>query len=621
MISDGNGVPLLVQAEMLNFQILGGSVSPTITGADITTGTIFDGNNWGQYYPGVNQAGTLAVVGTDTVTGSVSPSGLLATLTLMVGTTPGEFSMAMLGTPEGNSFFSYGATPYTPAFPHGRFTVGNPDRHWTKDGGGAWDTDLNWSPFAPYTVGDQANFLGAVSSGTATVTLDGVRTAGSVTFNNTAASYNILANSGTSNLRMDNGLSAPTITNLGGNHAINAPVSLAMSTNVSVAAGSVLTLGGTVSGASSNLNLNGGGSLVLSGNNAYAGTNIGAGSTLYVGNGAANGTMGSGAVSNNGTLVIDRAGTATFGNAISGTGGVSLVGSATVTFAGASNYSGQTVIANGTLRLNGATSHTIGSVVGGGALQVDTGSSLVSRDVNVASVALVGTASHAIAPGSSYSKVFTLSLDHSGTGTAATYTSRLELNNNRLVVEAENSLDKSNKILSLNEAIFAGRNSGGAGGIVSSTVAGDPTLTIGVFDNGMLGKSNYAGGVGNVDSNSILVSPALLGDANLDGIVNFNDMIAVTSNWNTHGLSNGISTIDMAHGDLNSDGIVNFNDMIVVTSNWNHSSATFNLTALMEGENEGGFGLSPASVPEPASIAVLAAGTTALLCGRRRRQR
>lgn len=52
--------------------------------------------------------------------------------------------------------------------------------------------------------------------------------------------------------------------------------------------------------------------------------------------------------------------------------------------------------------------------------------------------------------------------------------------------------------------------------------------------------------------------PPLPGDANSDGVVDFDDMTVVTGNWNHPG---GV-------GDLNHDGIVNFNDMLMVTGNW-----------------------------------------------------
>ena len=158
----------------------------------------------------------------------------------------------------------------------------------------------------------------------------------------------------------------------------------------------------------------------------------------------------------------------------------------------------------------------------------------------------------------------------------------IDLNGGKLIVQATNSTNKAALITTLNQAIATGKSIGNwsGKGITSTAAALDSgRLTVGVFDNAALHRATY--GSQSADDNSLFVSPALKGDANLDGIVNFNDMLVVTGNWNLSGLSNGISTIDMAHGDLNGDGVVNFNDMLVVTGNWNNSSSQFNLTALL----------------------------------------
>jgi len=67
--------------------------------------------------------------------------------------------------------------------------------------------------------------------------------------------------------------------------------------------------------------------------------------------------------------------------------------------------------------------------------------------------------------------------------------------------------------------------------------------------------------------------------------------------------------------------------MLVVTGNWNNSSSVFNLVSSI---NDGslvaqldagqGFSLSPAQVPEPASVALLAMGSAALLMRRRNKK-
>jgi hypothetical protein len=88
------------------------------------------------------------------------------------------------------------------------------------------------------------------------------------------------------------------------------------------------------------------------------------------------------------------------------------------------------------------------------------------------------------------------------------------------------------------------------------------------------------------------------GDANLDGIVNSQDIALMASNW----LASGGGTT----GDVNHDGIVNSQDIALASSNWLQGSG------------------SASSVPEPTSLMLAGVGA---LCGlsvlvrRRRRSR
>ena len=118
------------------------------------------------------------------------------------------------------------------------------------------------------------------------------------------------------------------------------------------------------------INLTGSGPVVLTNVNTFAGaTVIGAGSTLQLGDGTTghDGTISNtSGITDNGTLVYKRFGTASFNGAITGTGAVTVNGPGTqiLTNSG-NNYSGGTTIATGsTLQLGNGTFGNDGAVTG-----------------------------------------------------------------------------------------------------------------------------------------------------------------------------------------------------------------------------------------------------------------
>jgi fibronectin-binding autotransporter adhesin len=132
------------------------------------------------------------------------------------------------------------------------------------------------------------------------------------------------------------------------------------------------------------------GILVLdnTGNNGYsAGTLIAAG-TLQIGNSDSAGSAGTGNITNNGTLIFNRANNVSSGNIISGSGTLVQNGAGTLTLSGANTYSGLTLVNNGTLVLNG-------SVTGGGLMTNAAGTTLGGNGTNTGPVAVSGQ----LAPG------------------------------------------------------------------------------------------------------------------------------------------------------------------------------------------------------------------------------
>jgi autotransporter-associated beta strand protein len=93
----------------------------------------------------------------------------------------------------------------------------------------------------------------------------------------------------------------------------------------------------------------GSGTLILTGTNTYTGTTTISSGTLQVGNGGVSGTLGTGAVTNSGTLVFNRSNALTISNGISGTGALTKNGSDVLTLSGSNSYSGLTTVSAGTL--------------------------------------------------------------------------------------------------------------------------------------------------------------------------------------------------------------------------------------------------------------------------------
>jgi fibronectin-binding autotransporter adhesin len=101
----------------------------------------------------------------------------------------------------------------------------------------------------------------------------------------------------------------------------------------------------------------------------------------------------------------------------------------------------------------------------------------------------------------------------------------------------------------------------------------------------------------------ILVRYTLLGDATLDGTVNFDDLLKLAAAYNTSGQ-------EWYNGDFTNDGAVNFDDLLKLAANYNQS---------LTGSLGGDWALAQAAVPEPTSLLAIGLGGAAML-GRRRRR-
>jgi autotransporter-associated beta strand protein len=141
---------------------------------------------------------------------------------------------------------------------------------------------------------------------------------------------------------------------------------------------------GSITGSGGSLEKTGSGTLILSGANSYTGTTEISGGTLQIGAGGTSGTLGTGAVTNDGALVFNRSDALTVANQISGGGTLTQAGSGVLTLTSANSYAGGTTISAGTLALGhiGAIGAGAVTLTGGGLRSNVTGT--LANDITLA---------------------------------------------------------------------------------------------------------------------------------------------------------------------------------------------------------------------------------------------
>ena len=128
------------------------------------------------------------------------------------------------------------------------------------------------------------------------------------------------------------------------------------------------------------------GVVAITADNSFSGGTLIVGGTVQIGDGSlSSGSLGSGNVTNNATLIYNRPDNLTNVNLIVGTGTVVKSAANTLTIAGNNTYAGGTVVSNGTLNINAY--NTLGTgpmtMAGGTFIIVPTGSSSVGVSNNI----------------------------------------------------------------------------------------------------------------------------------------------------------------------------------------------------------------------------------------------
>jgi fibronectin-binding autotransporter adhesin len=260
----------------------------------------------------------------------------------------------------------------------------------------------------------------------------------------------------------------------------------------------------------------------------------------------------------------------------SNAGALNKTGSGTLTLSGSNNYAGGTNITAGKLIFSNA-----------GAFPAGTNLTITGTS-SVAQVAAQPT-------GVSASLLQIATLANSGT---------LDLTNNAAVITG----DSYSAIFAEIATGFNGgkwNGSSGSGAIISSLAASNSThlTAIGVAT----GQTSFEGQT--VASSSVLVKYTYYGDANLDGKVDGSDYSLIDN-----GYLSGLTGWD--NGDFNYDGVVNGSDYTLIDNAFNSQGSTISAELASPTAQIAG---SPAAVPEPTSVGLIACAAVGLL-GRRRRR-
>jgi hypothetical protein len=263
---------------------------------------------------------------------------------------------------------------------------------------------------------------------------------------------------------------------------------------------------------------------------------------------------------------------------------------------------------NGTLNAFGG-SASLGLVTGNGTLNVGSKGKLDATSVRQFSLILQGTGTNYasakinLAPGTAITTSRLNLLNISGTTNA--WLGKLDVGNNRLILEYTGT---NTTLANVRNQIIGGY-SGGAwtgNGIQSSAAAGNPATGIGYAESadvlGIAGTNTASFGGVSVDATAVLVRHTLLGDATLDGVVDFNDLVRLAQNYNVM-FSAGTDGW-WSHGDFTYDGVVDFNDLVKLAQNYGSVLPAALPGAAPDFQNDlAAAAAALASVPEPTDLA------------------
>lgn len=290
---------------------------------------------------------------------SLLPDGITARFTPTPGfsglqsfaftATDGDGDVSNVGT------FTFSATPVV--------------TNWTSALSGNWSNGTNWqgSTVPISGPGSDIQFFNgqtlAAGTTTATNNLAGTTNANKLNFGGTGTATTIVNVDGNALRLVPNGVLSPAITlsgtTTGYRYNIANDITLDDDVTFNASNSGTFVFNGAISGSGSIIRTGTSSTLILAGNNSYAGSTVINAGTLQIGNDGATGSLGNGPVSiaSGATLRFDRTGSVLVSNDLTGAGRIIVNGATSsdvVSLGGDNDFTGEVRVDNGSLRVTDA---------------------------------------------------------------------------------------------------------------------------------------------------------------------------------------------------------------------------------------------------------------------------
>lgn len=285
-------------------------------------------------------------------------------------------------------------------------------------------------------------------------------------------------------------------------------------------------------------------------------------------------------------------------------GGTSLVIADPLTLANESdiNVSGSgtleiistvTTTPNAAVRVGGSAELIARTDLNGATVAVNSGNASFRSNQRLTELSIATTASASI-DSADVTVVKTGALNVSSGGS-------LDINGNGVIVDYIDVSPLTVLYASIAQAYAGGDWSGN--GITSSDAAANSAIGVGIAESvagSFLGQS--------VDDTSVRIRATLKGDTNLDGTVDFPDLLSLAQGFNFPG--------GWSRGDSNYDNLIDFADLLALAQNFGSSvlaDGSVAVDELMHNTFASEWARARAVIPEPTTLAVLGLAGVALL--------